>query len=187
MTTLKIYIVLITATLLSSCKLDISPLGKWKVVQIRTVEDDDKSQILKIDLKSLKSITNYTDSIFMDGKFGKLKLDTSLKAIRVSKEMALNFEGLQNTYLIFNSDSTYRLDNQPMLFGFVGAGDSTYRKTIVEKWRYLEKDKWLSLKVEHDDFRNYRVVYLSKDSLVIDDEFRQINGVPIKELTLIRQ
>ena len=101
--------------------------------------------------------------------------------------MALNFAGLQNTYVIFNSDSTYRLDNQPMLFGFVGARDSTYRKTIVEKWRYLKKDKWLSLKVENDDFRNYKVVYLSKDSLVIDDEFRQINGVPIRELTLIKQ
>ena len=62
---------------LGSCKRDVSLLGKWKVIQIRTEEDDDSSQILKIDLTSLKSITNYTDSIFMDGNFGKLKLDTS--------------------------------------------------------------------------------------------------------------
>lgn len=187
MNTLKIYIVCLIGIVFVSCKHDISPVGKWKVIQIRA-EDNNPSQILKIDLTDSQSIIHYTDSVFMNGDFGQLKLDTSAKAIKVSKEMGMNFEGLQSTYLALNSDSTYNLDNQPMLFGFVNASDSIYKNVITGTWGYMENEKWLSFRIGNDDNRNYRVIKLSKDSLIIDDDMRNIkDGPPIKELTLIRQ
>ncbi len=173
--------------LLISCKHDISPVGKWKVIKIRA-EDNNPSQILTIDLTNPQSISHYTDSVFMNGDFGKLKSDTSAKAVKVSKEMGLNFAGLENTYLTFNSDSTYKLDNQPMLFGFVTSADSIYKNTIINKWSYIENEKWLSLTVAPDDNRNYRVLKLTKDSLIIDEDDHNIKtGPPIKELSFIRQ
>ena len=148
------------------------------------MKDDESSNIIEIDLSNQQSIKHFTDTVWMDGLYGKLKLE-SPNAIKEINETARMFDGLQNTFITFNSDSTYKLDNQPMLFGIVT--DSFYRKKIVGNWNYLKKTNELSLKVASDEFRHYSIIKIEKNLLVIDEDWRILNEPPVKEITLIRQ
>ena len=148
------------------------------------MKDAESSKIIEIDLTNQKSIKHFADTVWMDGLFGKLKKE-SPNSINEINETARLFEGLQTTFITFNSDSTFKLDNQSMLFGIVT--DSLYRNTITGQWFYLEESSELLLKLANNEFRKYIIIKLEKNILIVDEGWRSLNDPPVKEMTLIKQ
>ena len=177
---------------------DISKLiGTWKAVTMRMTDDNDSNKIIQINLMDPKSTKFFSDTVFYNGLYGKLKAeaDTNLQAKMLLKQSNYLFADMDKTFVTFNQDSTYALNNQPTLFGFVANG--TLFKTITgRKWGFFfgEKsisrtfsEKSLSFNVARDDDRYYVVVKLTEDILIIDEGWRDVNGSPVKEITFSKQ
>lgn len=171
-------------SLLSAFENQFALVGKWKMTLLR-MTDKESSKIIQVNLTSPQSIKFYTDTFFYGGLYGKLKLDKSEKAKKEAKETASFFEGMQNTYLVLNSDSSYILDNQPTLFGI--AVNSVLQTKIKGNWSYRQGERMIELKVAKDESRSYKVIKQNMNTLVIDEEWRDENDFPIKEITMTKQ
>jgi len=168
-------------------------IGKWKAIVMRLTDDNDTKKIIRIDLTDPKSIKYFSDTVFYDGLYRKLKAeaDTSLEAKKAAQEASTLFEDMDRTYITFNADSTYSLNNQQTLFGFEANG--TVFKTLaglkyfLVESRIFKGQKAIGFNIVKGDDRGFAVIKLTNDTLIIDEEWREMNGPPLKEITFKKQ
>jgi hypothetical protein len=168
-------------------------MGKWKAIILRFTDDKDSNKVIRIDLTDPKSIKYFSDTIFYNGLYGKLKAesDTSLEAKKAIMEVSHLFQDMDSIYVTLNLDSTYSLNNQLTVFGFAANGIvfTTLRghKYFLGESLFAEKQKTIAFNVAKDDNRVYVIVKLTKDTLIIDEGWHEVNGPPIKEITFKKQ
>jgi hypothetical protein len=168
-------------------------IGKWKAVVLRLTDENDSKNIIRIDLTDPNSIKYFSDTVFYDGLYRKVKVesDTSLEAKKVALEVSTLFEDMDRTYITFKADSTYSLNNQQTLFGFEANG--TVFKTLaglkyfLVESRIFKGQKAIGFNIAKGDDRGFAVIKLTNDTLIIDEEWREINGPPLKEITFVKQ
>ena len=168
-------------------------VGKWKAVLLRMIDEKDTNKTIQINLLDPKSVKRFSDTLWYDGLFGKLKAeaDTSLEAKKAFRQASMLFEDMNNTYVTFKPNGTYRLNNQPTLFGFAANGTVfttlTGHKYFLRESPLFEGQSTLVFNVAKGDDRDYAIVKLSDNTLIIDMAWRDVNEKPIKEITFKKQ
>jgi hypothetical protein len=168
-------------------------VGRWKGVMLRMTDEKDTSQTIQINLLDPKSVKWFSDTLWYGGLFGKLKArgDRSLEAKKAVRQASMLFKDMDNTYVTFKPNGTYSLNNQRTLFGFAANGrvftTLTGRKYSLRESQLIEDQNTLVFNVAKGDDKDYAIVKLSNDTLIIDMAWRDIGEKPIKEITFKKQ